>query len=496
MKSIPRHEGRWRSFISFFVGKQSGYSSLCVVLASLFEAAARTLLSHTNMAPFLGDREASDISTESSLLPLKLRQGRLGNQTTPKTKMANEAQLCEDDQVENLAVAIELKFLLPLLVDGEADPEEQDSRPVQRISRDARNDEDACRKQAYEAVAKTIRQAGSGATTIQSISAQNLTERQFWESAWIVKKANSVEPGPEEKKISSNRYVWVPLEISSPKMPAQDADTHHHIKRVLTALNFNHRLRANFTCEVHVHLGRIDGRSFALPTLKRLGSFLWAAEPTLRSIRDPRSPNYNNVYTWGSELRRYSRLAEKVSESNTSLPRPADDIEDAGVRRILCGQVMPQDRRALHEIWQAKTSLDLGRLLSGPGKQYRRLGFNFSAFGLEDERAHRSPRTIEFRMMEGTVQHDLILNWVIICSRICEVAMLRSDERFSGAVSRLLQGMGEHSTGRARGETLAQHRGRTLRELMQDLEIPAPVFEGFENKVIREHEGAIGVTGL
>ncbi|KAK1754156.1 hypothetical protein QBC47DRAFT_403543 [Echria macrotheca] len=398
--------------------------------------------------------------------------------------MQRDSELSEDDHAKNLAVAVELKFLLPLLFDGNSDPEEEDQRPPQRISARLRYEEDAYREQAYKAIESTIQQAGFSATTIQAILAENRMENQFWDSSWIVKKANSAEPGPDEKEISSNRYVWVSVEISSPKMPACDPNTYHNIKRVLNALNGKHRLRANYTCEVHIHLGRIDGQPFSLPTLKRLGSFLWAAEPILRSIRNPKSPNYTNIYTWGSELRTFSRLAQKISEATTQFDwQAAEDIKNAKIQEIL-GQVTPQDGQAMREIWQTETHQELGQLLSGPEKKYRRLGFNFSAFGLEDDRAQRSPRTIEFRIMEGTVQHDLILNWLSICTRIGKVA-LQSDSRFLSILSRLLRGL--DSAGKNYEETPGC-QGRMFRELMQDLGVPAAEFERLEMKVTSEHE--------
>ncbi|RYO94323.1 hypothetical protein DL766_000600 [Monosporascus sp. MC13-8B] len=52
--------------------------------------------------------------------------------------------------------------------------------------------------------------------------------------------------------------------------------------------------------------------------------------------------------------------------------------------------------RALKTIWRATSKAQLGQLLSGSTKEYRRLGFNFSTCGGEDDRARRSPKTVEF----------------------------------------------------------------------------------------------------
>ena len=76
-----------------------------------------------------------------------------------------------------------------------------------------------------------------------------------------------------------------------------------------------------------MHVGRIDGRPFSLLTLKRLATLLWLAESQLRSIRDPFSPNYNNIYTWGAEQRRYSRLA-KALENGENLSHYYSGTDD------------------------------------------------------------------------------------------------------------------------------------------------------------------------
>jgi len=419
---------------------------------------------------------------------MRLAPERVDHEFHERGAMAAEAR--GHDKPEDLAVAVELKFLLPLLIEGKADPDPADKRPLQIVGRDSQSDKKACQKLAYDAIAETIRNSGHDATTSFVISTQNSAERAFWETHWIVKKANSAEPGPDEKKKSRGHYVWVGVELSSPKLRACDNNTQTRLSEVFRALLERHRLVANYTCDVHVHLGRFDGSPYTLSTLKRLGSFLWAAEPTVRSIRNPLSPNYENVYTWGAEMRRYSRLASAVSKSSQS-SLDAEAVVDDGVKHVLSSRetnVFPQDRLALCLIWQAKTHCDLGQLLSGPTKQYRRLGFNFGSFGLEDERSHISPRTVEFRIMEGTDRRDMILGWVVICCRIVEVAMKPSDHRYVAALRRLLcMYGGDKQEGEGAKDALGARRGREFAALMKDLDLPRSVYGSFEEKVIREN---------
>ncbi|KAK3366822.1 hypothetical protein B0T24DRAFT_535083 [Lasiosphaeria ovina] len=437
-----------------------------------------------------------------------------------------EPEAADVDSVEDLSVATEMKFLLRLTLPRE--PEADRSR-----TEDER--QALLQEQTRESVAATIRATGQAAATVEAIKGDGLEERQVWASHWIVKRANSASPQEAEQAeqaalLSEDNshyyycYTWIPVELCSPRMRLRDPSTHERIAQALAALSAEHTLVANYTCEVHVHVGRMDGRPFALPTLQRLATLLWLAEPTLRSIRDPASPNYHNVFTWGAELRRQSRLAQAVLTAGggggggTPSSRRGRRTGDAQVDSILASrpaEASPRDAQALELIWGAATHGELGRLLSGPGKQFRRLGFNFSAFGREDARARTNPRTVEFRIMEGTPRADLVLGWLAVCGAVAEAAALRSDERFRCAASRLLllppladEDGGEDEDGvrpgegvepmaaeeegdRAWGVRSGGGRALAFRELMQDLQVPRATYVAFEDKIAAQWAAAV-----
>jgi len=513
MRGLP--DGRWRCIFSRAIDARVG---IWAFLVGACESA-------TGFAEWYLGGNGRDSTQAVAPAPILIDEYQHHNQHSsspvaaqaPPDMTIPRAPDDDTDRVEHLAVAVELKFLLPLLVKGKADPDAADNRPPQVIPAKLRNDAEACQRLAYRSIADTIQEAGPKSTTIHAIADGGLTERHFWETHWIVKKANSAEPGPTD---DTEAYVWVGVEISSPKFPVCESHTHRQMDHVLRALMARHRLVANYTCEVHVHLGRRDGERFRLSALKRLASFLWAAEPVLRSIRDPNSPNYDNVYTWGSELRRFSRLAQAIDASEDGhrqslmlkeKNRPCINVKQKSENSISLRGIMPDpqvlaalppleqrasrvDEQAIGAICKAPTHTELGRLLSGPSKQYRRLGFNFSAFGLEDERAERSPRTVEFRMMEGTVRPDLILNWVAICARVVIVAVVPDGGKFHDA---LWKALGTTAAGHQEGDaevaltdedgTLGCRKGREFSGLMQALGLPRDVYAGFEEKVIREH---------
>jgi hypothetical protein len=448
------------------------------------------------MAPFIDDdRQIAQFTTAGPANP-----GHADTKTTnfPSQMGSPMAEPEAVDRAEDISVALEWKLLFPLLAPGAKDPRPDDDRPVLEAA--SCDDEPACLEQAHECVARAIKEAGEEAVTMHSLLMEGVEEKEFWGSSWVVKKANSAVPMEEETSLKG--YTWVPVEICSPKMRLRDAQTRLRMQKVLDALHSKHRLAANCSCEVHIHLGRMDGRAWSLSTLKRLGSLLWVAEPTLRSIRDPNSPNSNNLYTWGFAMRERSRLAKQLLEEDadgavTVLDEP-EAITDGQVTTALreLSTVPTKDTNAFVRVWRTASHLELGQLLSGPEKMYRRLGFNFSAFGEEDDRAKRNPRTVEFRMMDGSVDTSLILGWLVICGTVAETAVTASDHRFGAALGLLLQR--SESDGRqlcegfaAEGsETLGEQRGREFRELMQALGIEAQHYRGFEDKIRREHGSA------
>ncbi|KAK3393974.1 hypothetical protein B0H63DRAFT_31532 [Podospora didyma] len=479
--------------------------SLWVAMSCFYLTVKSTLL--PGMAPLFLDKPPSS-RRDTQLSPVSIcdmesmkASGRGKTTSLPRSHSRRSlGPLNSDaDNVEDVAVAIELKFLLQLPARGKGPMSQKSACQGRSFATVPSDDEHRRLEEGHETIASTIRGIGESAVTSWSIKANNLEERVFWPSHWIVKKANSVEPSKEERSMEG--YDWIPTEVCSPKLRSRDRETHRRVEKVLNALSSAHCLVTNYTCEVHVHLGRMDDKPFSLPTLKRLGTLLWVSEPALRSIRDPNSPNYHNIYTWGAETRRYSRLAQSLTGQASTDGTAGDlsasngkveDVQVAGIFRNLNRKNvgLKQDVRALQTIWSAASYRDLGLLMSGETQQYRRLGFNFSAFGLEDKRAQTNPRTIEFRIMEGTVRSDLILGWLVICSAVTEAAVLRSDARFDNAVSRLLRELNDPSGGTGSGgsgETLAVRRGREFRELMNDLRVPKAAYRPFHEKIISQY---------
>jgi hypothetical protein len=358
------------------------------------------------------------------------------------------------DAVEDISVAIELKFLVPLLPLEAQRYNHHGAAPRGVVALACSVDEAALANQAYELIAQSIRRtAGQRSITLPEILRIGCQERDFWETHWIVKKANSGEPRDDDGTDSGCH--WIPVEICSPKLRWNEPRVQRAVGAVLRALDTNHGIVANYTCDAHVHVGRLDGRPFRLNTLKRLATILWLAEDMLRSIRNPSSPNFHNVYTWGAEVRKHSRLAEALGH-DSFLAEYHSAAKEAGAAIDPTG-LESEEYHAINAIWAAQSPLELGRMLSGSSRQYRRLGFNFSSFGEEDERAKQGPKTIEFRVLEGTLRNDVVLPWTSICHALVETATVgeKGQFQFQDVVACLL----EEGPGGCRGPgATAEHR--------------------------------------
>ncbi|KAI1488083.1 putative amidoligase enzyme-domain-containing protein [Biscogniauxia mediterranea] len=106
-------------------------------------------------------------------------------------------------------------------------------------------------------------------------------------------------PSPQD---NGDKYRWTGIEIRSPALWAMDS-SFDEIKFVVNLLKSRYRLRVNVTCGFHVHVA--NGRRFFTPkTMKRLGAFLWAADPVLSRLHAPwrRVGSHSLSIRYGSKL--------------------------------------------------------------------------------------------------------------------------------------------------------------------------------------------------
>lgn len=383
------------------------------------------------------------------------------------------------DRAEDVTFAVEIKSIVPQklsktnFLNGEIRPFVP-HRP--RESLESMTDaEKQIQRGTYEAIATALHSLpGIKATTYHQIQGDRLERSDYWKTHWIVYKANSAVPtfvsyeeGDDERPLIDvtapdyNKFVWIPVELCSPKLWwTRREDAIAGIGSVCRTLQHGFNTVANHSTEVHVHVGRHDGLFFSLKSMKKLATVLWLSEPILRGLKDPRSRNFDHTYTWSFPWREHSRIAlalqgrlpggQTIDDLSTG---PEDEFDTFLVRTNnarLTGasgngsssssssslggggggggddgdglRFAGAHRQALRAIWRASTHAELGRMLCGTGRKYRRLGFNFHALGAEDARARASPRTVEFRFLEGCVDEGVVSGWVHVCVALAKLA--------------------------------------------------------------------------
>lgn len=372
-------------------------------------------------------------------------------QATPLLSMSSLG-----DQAEDVTFAVEIKCLIPQRLPKPSHRKGLDNiRPFvphqpQESLQSMTDAEKQIQRNTWAAVAMALHTLpGIKATTSHQIKDQNLDHGDFWKTHWIVYKANSAVPpylsfedgDPDRPLLDTTapdyyNYVWIPSEICSPKLYWRRKDEALEATgNVCEALRHRFGAVANHSCEVHVHIGRHDGLFSPLKSMKMLATLLWLSEPILRSLKDPKSLNFNHTYTWSFAWRQHSRLGlalqadrnpqggQAVEDLYTGTP---DDFESFLDKlhnvRASGNRFVDMDSRALRAIWQASSHEELGRMLCGPDRKHRRLGFNFHSLAREDERGRTSPRTIEFRFLEGFNDKDIVLGWVQVCLGLAELA--------------------------------------------------------------------------
>lgn len=349
--------------------------------------------------------------------------------------------------------------------------------------------------------------------TGHQIQENGLEHTDYWKTHWIVYKSNSAVPpfvtyhndDADLPVLDSTfpdyeKYVWIPVEVCSPVLRwsarARDhtggEDALQVLRTVLETIDSGKcgAVFANYSTETHVHVGRVDGRFFSLATMKRLATLAWLSEPILRGVKDPNSPNFEHVYTWSSPLRRHSRLGMALKDQEVGLlvagggsgghgaiddelllqTGDPGDFSDfiAGVNGALaargCTTESPDhgnsvdhtakfldhfDRQALQTIWRTGSHQELGKMLIGRERQYRRLGFNFLSLGQDqgETSAASGPRTVEFRFLEGFVDTRVVPAWVRLCGAMVELAAEGEVEsgKFHDVVATLLLVLSDQS---------------------------------------------------
>ena len=187
-------------------------------------------------------------------------------------------------------VGVELEFILLVLCDGEQDPHEAQKDqlpPVLRVPLNTADDEwdtgGETQKFAEEAIKDLLRENGFP-VDVSKVGSDRwslaLGRLKAYEAYEVKYDPTIGEPDPRGYRLTR-------LEITSP-VQFESPDSYKAIAHLVDLLCSSYRIIVNPSCGLHVHVGNKKAEHMSLAHVKRLSSFLWAADPLLAMLHPPR----------------------------------------------------------------------------------------------------------------------------------------------------------------------------------------------------------------
>ncbi|KFY53144.1 hypothetical protein V496_07854 [Pseudogymnoascus sp. VKM F-4515 (FW-2607)] len=300
--------------------------------------------------------------------------------------------------VPEFTFGIELEYIVPYIYTGEADPEQGESRPIDRVPRrpngfqPSEADDILIDNVVYNRVHRTLTFVGLPAAPM---AAQPEGAPPVLPTEWDTVKDESLMETEEITEKYDNRYV--PLEVRSPVLFA-DRPGFRSIRLAVDSLMTRHRLFVGKSCGYHVHVGR-GTQGFSLPVLKRTAAFLWVFDRQLGSLHP--MERHTNGYAVS--------MREKANIS-----RYASDLRE-GIRAIYATQTARELVHLIH--WTD----DLEKF-HNDDVFVRNMAYNFINIVHAEGK-----KTIEFRQFTSTTDSLDIKMWAEICVGIVMACSLAQE---------------------------------------------------------------------
>ncbi|RYP80195.1 hypothetical protein DL770_006326 [Monosporascus sp. CRB-9-2] len=265
--------------------------------------------------------------------------------------------------------------------------------------------------------------------------------------AWLVTKDPSVStrtvgvrhyempPGyvldDRDFPVPPDDYRWWGAEVITPVYDTENRACAENIQSAVQQLREEFRIHKPMSAVrsgVHVHWGHQDG--WTLLQLKRFASLWVVIEESLFGLH--RSDRSNFKYC--RSLREHSRLAYALSPDNpTHRARYRDFLPQGGsavgrrydrymASRIPLDSLGSMDGRLLglvQNIWRYPNINTLATAMSpGSFADEAAVRWNVTGEKRSDDPSMVSKQTLEFRMMQGTLDFEHIMHWMQVCHRV------------------------------------------------------------------------------
>lgn len=264
---------------------------------------------------------------------------------------------------------------------------------------------------------------------------------------WYIER----DPSLSDWASGENGYAGhIGIEMSSPVMRDSPKDF-GKIVDVLRILRGGLRPMLDISCGLHVHVGSVRG--FSLRSLKRIATLIMVADPILYTLVHP-SRQWNPM-TEPLHLEATVAKAEDLPDYTAAFAfEDADDKSESNPLQVVMTKVLldleanvpmndlPRKLRGqLAKIWATDSLASLlGQLAPFRGCKG---GTAFGALKWDFTKPSNDPRvrgTIEFRMLEGTLDPVLITHWTKLLLRIVERGDAATTKEYFQVLSTLAEG--------------------------------------------------------
>ncbi|KFZ09236.1 hypothetical protein V502_08854 [Pseudogymnoascus sp. VKM F-4520 (FW-2644)] len=295
---------------------------------------------------------------------------------------------------------IEMEYLVPFIFTGEADPEPNERRAIDRTPPQTNDFRDAhgviIDTVVFDRVRRTLQFAGLPAAKMPVIPGG---PPRILPSQWDAVIDESLVETDDMAEVYGNRFI--PLEVVSPVLSADRAG-YRTIRLAIDALVSRHRLFPTDTCGYHVHVGR-GTAGFSLPVLKNIAAFLWVFERQLGSLH--------------SEERHLNGYASSMRKK-ANISRYAKDLRQ-GIREIYAASTARQLVFLIH--WT-----DEFEKYENDDVFVRNMAYNFVNIVHAEGK-----KTIEFRQFCSTTDSLDVKIWAEVCTGIVMACEQRGEAEWS-----------------------------------------------------------------
>ncbi|KAK5633193.1 hypothetical protein RRF57_008907 [Xylaria bambusicola] len=238
-------------------------------------------------------------------------------------------------------------------------------------------------------------------------------------------------------------YKWFGAEVVSPVMDYDNPQVYPSLRRTAQALRDVMRIHkpiSHIRSGVHIHIGQQAG--WTLLHMKKFATLWHVIEPFMFSLhREDRQSGL-----WCMPMHRESILGRLVYRHDASLTRysPTTTGPKRKAYEIQMNRYVPyldnssRMRHFIFLIWQYDTLTDLKSAMGQPAFGKCSIRWRVTGNKLSPIPNYEDIQTLEFRLMQGTLDADHVWKWASIVERLVIFARDAADRVFRDAIAQIV----------------------------------------------------------